>query len=658
VGSVGVSFAFSLGAVWQLLQRPVEDRVVQSVLFRWIPSLPFVTDGGKLAGFTADWGFLLDPLSAVMILVVSGVGFLIHIYSVGYMGHEGGYYRFFGYMNLFMFSMLTLVLANNLLLMFVGWEGVGTCSYLLIGFYFLKKSAGDAGKKAFIVNRVGDAGFLLGLFLVSGTLGTILFTSQNHPDAAALGIQQALAASGLAIGAPVLTAIGLLLFVGATGKSAQIPLYTWLPDAMEGPTPVSALIHAATMVTAGVYMVVRNNAIYNLAPQALEVVAVIGAFTAIYAASLGLVQYDIKRVLAYSTISQLGYMFLACGVGAYIAGIFHLMTHAFFKALLFLGSGSVIHALSGEQDMRRMGALWSKIPTTAKTFVAGAIAIAGLFPLAGFFSKDEILEKTFYSEVNRDLGYLLWILGMVTAGMTAFYMFRLVYMTFGGQSRVPHDVEHHIHESPRSMTVPLMILAGLSVVGGWIGWPAALGGSNPFEHFLDPVIVRAGGHAAEAHHGAGVYALMALSLGMAIAGILLARRLYQQRPELSETMAQRFAGAHRLLSRKYYMDEIYDALFVNRTKDLGTVLGAFDRGIIDGLGVNGTAWFTRGTSVISMFWDTWIVDGTVRLIGALSRAVSYFPVRILQTGLVQNYALLIVTGVIALLGYVLLYGPK
>src|SRR6266568_892794 len=373
-----------------------------------------------------------------MVLVVTGVGFLIHVYSAGYMGHEGGYYRFFGYMNLFMFAMLTLVLANNMLLMFVGWEGVGLCSYLLIGFYFLKKSASDAGKKA----------------VENGALAT---------------------------GAPVLTAIALLLFVGAIGKSAQIPLYVWLPDAMEGPTPVSALIHAATMVTAGVYMVVRMNALYQLAPFAMDIVAVVGAVTAIFAASMALVQNDIKKVLAYSTISQLGYMFLALGVGAFAAGIFHLMTHAFFKALLFLGAGSVIHAMSGEQDLQKMGGLWEKIPATAKTFATATLTIAGIPPLAGFFSKDEILGHAFERHP------LLWFVGFLTAGMTAFYMFRLLFLAFFGYSRADEHVEKHIHESPSTMTVPLMILAGLSVIGGWIGWPQALGGNNRFERFLEPV---------------------------------------------------------------------------------------------------------------------------------------------------------------------------
>ena len=637
VGSVFVSFVFSLGAVWQLLERPAAERVAQKILFEWVPAGLTQTSSGKLVNFVAEWGLLLDPLSAVMILVVTGVGFLIHFYSIGYMAHEGGYYRFFGYMNLFMFSMLTLVLANNMLLMFVGWEGVGLCSYLLIGFYFLRKSAADAGKKAFIVNRVGDAGFLLGIFLTVGTLGTIKFTE----------FAPALAAGHFAVGAPVITAIALLLFVGATGKSAQIPLYVWLPDAMEGPTPVSALIHAATMVTAGVYMVTRHNAMYQLAPLALDVVAVIGALTAIYAASMGLVQNDIKRILAYSTISQLGYMFLACGVGAFAAGIFHLTTHAFFKALLFLGSGSVIHALSGEQDIRKMGALWDKIPTTAKTFLIATLAIAGIPPFAGFFSKDEILGKTF------EHSPALWGIGFLTAGMTAFYMFRLVNMTFFGASRVPHDVEHHIHESPRTMTVPLMILAALSVVGGWIGWPASLGGSNRFEHFLDPVIARHGAEHVEAaavHGGAIEYALMLASVLIALAGIWLARLFYIQRTDLPGKLASSFSGLYQLVYRKYYMDEVYDALFVNRAKDLGTTLALFDAKVIDALGVDGTGWLTRFASRLSIWWDTWIVDGLVNLAARMVWLFSY-PVRMVQTGLVSSYALLIVFGVLVVLGY-------
>src|ERR1700719_1764401 len=545
VGSVFLSMVYAFGAIVQLIARPVGQRVVEVVLFDWVPAGAMHTFSGRLVNFNAQWGMLLDPLSAVMLGVVTGVGFLIHVYSSGYMAHEGGYYRFFGYLNLFMFSMLVLVLANNLLLLFVGWEGVGLCSYLLIGFYFLRKSASDAGKKAFIANRVGDAGFLLGLFVLVGTLGTLRVTE----------IAPAIEAGNFPIGSGVMTAIALLLFVGATGKSAQIPLYVWLSDAMEGPTPVSALIHAATMVTAGVYMITRMNVVFQLAPVALAAVATVGAVTAIYAASMGLVQNDIKRVLAYSTISQLGYMFLALGVGAFTAGIFHLMTHAFFKALLFLGSGSVIHALGGEQDMRKMGALRHKIPTTALTFLVATIAISGIPPLAGFVSKDAILAASFNARP------LLWGIGFVTAGMTAFYMFRLVFLTFFGESRVPHDVEHHIHESPRSMTVPLMILALLSIVGGWIGWPEALGGSDHFAKFLDPVIAR---HAEviaavpEATQHTTEYELMAVSVLVALVGISLAWYFYLRKPSIPRTLAARSGGLYRLIYNKYYVDQIYD----------------------------------------------------------------------------------------------------
>jgi NADH-quinone oxidoreductase subunit L len=645
VGSVFVSFVYSVGAFMQL---PPGGQF-EKILYEWVPAGAYHTSSGQLVNFVAHWGFLLDPLSCVMTLVVTGVGFLIHLYSVGYMGHEGGYYRFFGYMNLFVFFMLTLVLANNMLLMFVGWEGVGLCSYLLIGFYFLKKSAADAGKKAFIVNRVGDTGFVLGIFLTSMTLGTIQF-SQFAP-----ALKAGMESGALSVGAPVLTAIALLLFVGATGKSAQLPLYTWLPDAMEGPTPVSALIHAATMVTAGVYMVVRHNAIFQMSPFALEVVAFIGALTAIFAASMGLLQNDIKRVLAYSTISQLGYMFLACGVGAYVAAIFHLMTHAFFKALLFLGSGSVIHALSGEQDMRKMGALWDKIPTTAKTMLVGCVAIAGIPPLAGFFSKDEILWKSFSSELGRDTGQILWTLGAITAFMTAFYMFRLFYLTFKGASRVDERVAHHIHEAPWTMLYVLVALAALSVVGGWIGLPAALGGSNHFEHFLEPVVAKLGvepvqAAAAEVHHDAMDYALMVVSVGIALAGIWLARWMYTQRTEMPEALAQRFPRLYQLVYRKYYVDELYDALFVNRCKDLASSFGAFDRTVIDGFGVDGSAWLTRFSSRVSIWWDTWIVDGLVNLSARIVWLFS-FPARLIQTGQVQSYALLIVLGVLLSFGY-------
>jgi NADH-quinone oxidoreductase subunit L len=639
VGSVFLSMCFAFGAIFQLIARPVEERVVAYNLFDWVPAGIMHTNAGRVMNFSVPWGVLMDPLTAVMLLVVTGVGFLIHVYSTGYMAHEGGYYRFFGYLNLFMFSMLTLITANNLLLLFVGWEGVGLCSYLLIGFYFLRKSASDAGKKAFIVNRIGDAGFLLGLFLMLGTLGTIQFTE----------LGPAIAAGHYAMGDATLTAIAILLFVGATGKSAQLPLYVWLPDAMEGPTPVSALIHAATMVTAGVYMIVRTNAVFSMAPKALAVVAVVGVVTSIFAATMGLVQNDIKRVLAYSTVSQLGYMFLACGVGAFTAGVFHLMTHAFFKALLFLGSGSVIHALSGEQDMRKMGALWGKIPTTAKTFVVASVAISGIPPLAGFFSKDAILGHAFeYSPI-------LWFVGFVTAGMTAFYMFRLVNMTFFGPSRVEHDVEHHIHESPNSMTVPLMILAFLSIVGGWVGWPESLGGSDRFAKFLEPVIAKHGEavEAAGAASGASMeYILMLLSVAVGAFGIWLAFRWYIQRPEVPGKIEASAPFLYRLLYNKYYVDQIYDALFVNRMKDLALTLGAFDRGVINGIGVDGSGWLTRITSSVSMVWDSWIVDGLVNLAARIVWVCSY-PVRMLQTGRVSRYALFMLLGVLIFLGYYL-----
>ena len=642
VGSVFLAMCYAFGAIWQLVSRPVAERLVSYNLFDWVPAGAMHTNAGKLMNFNVPWGVMIDPLTCVMLFVVTGVGFLIHVYSTGYMAHEGGYYRFFGYLNLFMFSMLILITANNLLLLFVGWEGVGLCSYLLIGFYFLRKSATDAGKKAFIANRVGDAGFILGLFLMLGTLGTIQFTE----------LGPAIAAGHFQMGDAALTAIAILLFVGATGKSAQLPLYVWLPDAMEGPTPVSALIHAATMVTAGVYMIARTNAVFSMAPKALEVVAVVGCVTSLFAATIGLLQNDIKKVLAYSTISQLGYMFLACGVGAFTAGVFHLMTHAFFKALLFLGSGSVIHALSGEQDMRKMGALWKKIPTTAKTFVIASIAIAGIPPLAGFFSKDAILGHAF--ENNK----FLWLLGFITAGMTAFYMFRLVNMTFFGESRVDHEVEHHIHESPSSMTVPLMILAALSVVGGWVGWPEALGGSDRFSKFLEPVMakhVEEGAEAAatQAASGASVeYLLMLASVLIACGGIWLAYRWYIQHPEVPDKIAAASPFLYKLIYNKYYVDQLYDAMFVNRMKDLALTLGSFDVNFINGLGVDGSGWLTRLTSSISGIWDSWIVDGLVNLAARIVWLFSW-PVRMLQTGRVARYALFMLFGVLIFLGYYL-----
>src|SRR5271170_6996683 len=461
LGSTAAAFLMALWVAAQFAGLPADQ----------IPHIERYATWLSAGSFSAEYGIYLDQLSLVMLLIVTGVGFLIHVYSVGYMAHEGGYYRYFAYLNIFMFFMLTLVLANNYLLMFVGWEGVGLASYLLIGFWFLKPSAANAGKKAFITNRVGDFGFLIALFLLIKHFGTLQYD----------GVFKAVSAYPVeSAGAGLLTAIGLLMLVGATGKSAQIPLYVWLPDAMEGPTPVSALIHAATMVTAGVYMVARSNALYALSPRALACVAAIGASTAIWAALIGLVQNDIKRVLAYSTVSQLGYMFLACGVGAFGAGVFHLMTHAFFKALLFLASGSVIHAMGGEQDMRKMGGLRKKIPVTFWTMLMATLAIAGAPGFSGFFSKDEILLAAQRSSTP------LWALGVLTAGLTSFYMFRLLFLTFFGAPR--YDEHHvHVHESPKNMTVPLMILAFLSIFGGWFAAPHLVGGKEYFEQFLDPV---------------------------------------------------------------------------------------------------------------------------------------------------------------------------
>ncbi len=518
VGAVVIAFVFACFTVVEYTHfAHGTGQPFEKIVYTWLGSgdggLTFVKRDGTSAAINADAGFLLDPLSSIWLLFVTGVGMLIHIYSTGYMAHEGGYYRFFGYLNLFMFSMLTLILANNYILMFVGWEGVGLCSYLLIGFYFHRKSASDAANKAFIVNRIGDAGFLLGAFTLIWYLGSFRFVDIN-----------ALARSGhFEIGDPILTAAALLLFVGACGKSAQLPLYVWLPDAMEGPTPVSALIHAATMVTAGVYMVARSNAIFVLAPTAMKTVAIVGALTAIFAASIGLVQNDIKRVLAYSTVSQLGYMFLALGVGAFAAGVFHVFTHAFFKALLFLGSGSVIHAMSGEQDMKFMGDLRERTPTTFWTMFVGMLAIAGIPGLAGFFSKDEILWQAWSSEGGAYR--ILWFVGFATALMTAFYMGRLIFLTFFGKPRMSHEVEHHIHESPKSMTVPLVVLAIASVGAGWLGIPHSLGGSNPFGKFLEPVFAKeahvlqaeeprqlAAGEKEQEHTDPMEYGLMGLSV--------------------------------------------------------------------------------------------------------------------------------------------------
>ena len=572
LGATGLSFVSALEAVREYFasgQVPVHNHY-----FDWISA-------GK---FTAGFDLQLDQLTVVMLLVVTGVGFLIHIYSTGYMAHEGGYYRFFSYLNLFMFFMLILVLAANYVLLFVGWEGVGLCSYLLIGFYFLKKSASDAGKKAFIVNRIGDFGFLIALFLMIKHFGTLDFervfdaVKPYSPETAGVGF---------------LTAIALLLMLGACGKSAQIPLYVWLPDAMEGPTPVSALIHAATMVTAGVYMVARSHVIFERAPSALMVVAIIGTLTAFFAATIGIAQTDIKKVLAYSTVSQLGYMFMACGVAAYSAGIFHLMTHAFFKGLLFLAAGSVIHAVGGEQDMRKMGGLRQYIPWTFMTMTAATFAITGFPPFAGFFSKDEILARAY--EANP----AYWFIGVTTAFITSFYMFRLWFMTFFGDYRGREAAEHgHApahghghgghgdpHESPMIMLVPLMILAVLSVIGGWVG----IGGR--FEHFLSPVFGEGvTAVATEALSRSTEITLMVISVAAAVLGFYLAYVLYLKRPELPQKIADSLGGLYQAVVNKYYVDEIYADLFVKPLVDGSTRIlwHGVDQGVIDAA-INDTA---------------------------------------------------------------------
>jgi len=581
--------------LWVLMKAPNAPEAIHAVSRPWM----------AISGFQVNFDFTVDHLTLIMLGVVTGVGFLIHLYSVGYMAHEEGYWRFFAYLNLFMFFMSVLVLASSFLLLFVGWEGVGLASYLLIGFYFKKDSASDAGKKAFIVNRIGDFGFLLAMFLLVAHFGNLNFTDvfatiSQHPE----------------WHGGVLTAIALLLVLGATGKSAQIPLYIWLPDAMEGPTPVSALIHAATMVTAGIYMVARCHTLFDRSTTALIVVAIIGAATAIIAASIGMVQNDIKRVLAYSTVSQLGYMFLACGVGAYAAGIFHLLTHAFFKALLFLAAGSVIHALSGEQDMRNMGGLRKRIPVTFWTMTSAVFAIAGIWPFAGFFSKDEILYQTFLSD--NPIAKLLWFVGLVTAGMTSFYMFRLWFKTFFGEEHfkeTAHDehghAAHGVHESPWIMLLPLVILGILSLVGGWVGVPASLGGHNEIGSFLSPVF--GGEQAATATTGHGLeLTLAAISLLTAAIGFFFAYVFYYKKPGSATALALKVKPLYSLVANKYWVDEIYGAFIV-------TPLLMFSRLILGG------------------FVETGLVNGSGSLAAATTRGLSTVTRRI-QSGNIRSYA--------------------
>lgn len=620
--SVIASFAVSAIIFVQFLGLPAEARVFEQTAFDWIVS----------GDFTTKIGFRIDALSIIMCLIVSGVGSLIHIYSAGYMHNDAGFRRYFTYLNLFVFMMLILVTADNILLMFVGWEGVGLCSYLLIGFWYEKDSAANAGKKAFIVNRIGDFGFLLGIFLLVATLGSQGVWTLKYAE---------LQANAHLIGPALATVITLLFFLGATGKSAQIPLYVWLPDAMEGPTPVSSLIHAATMVTAGVYMIARLNFFFTLAPLTLMVVTFIGLMTAFFAATIGCAQYDIKRVLAYSTVSQLGYMFVGVGVGAYAAGIFHLMTHAFFKGLLFLGAGSVMHAMSGELDMRKMGGLRKKIPITYWTCFIACLAIAGVPGLSGFFSKDEILWKL-YSQ-NGNIWY--WLLGAATAGLTAFYMFRMFFSTFHGESRASEEVKHHIHESPKIMTIPLMILAVLSIVGGWVGIPHLLGGGNHIEKWLEPIF---GGHtpepaggavgfdiigkvfaspqagAAASHDIGAEIALMIAAIAIAVLGIFIAWLFYVKNPELPKRFVERFKTTFTVVHNKYFVDEFYDFVFVKGLFGLGRICKEFlDERIIDGA-INGTAY---------------LMDSA----GNLLRRV--------QNGLVQGYAFAVILGAILVIGY-------
>jgi len=602
-----------------------------------------------ITGFQVNFAFAVDHLTLIMLGVVTGVGFLIHIYSAGYMAHEEGYWRFFAYLNLFMFFMLVLVLSSSFLLLFVGWEGVGLASYLLIGFYFKKDSAANAGKKAFIVNRIGDFGFLLAMFLLIQHFGSLDFTT----------VFAKISATPLTGG--FLTTIALLLVLGATGKSAQIPLYIWLPDAMEGPTPVSALIHAATMVTAGIYMVARCHTLFDRSPYALGVVAIIGAATALMAATIGMVQHDIKRVLAYSTVSQLGYMFMACGVGAYGAGIFHLMTHAFFKALLFLSAGSVIHALNGEQDMRVMGGLRKRIPITFWCMTMGVFAIAGIPPLAGFFSKDEILYQTYLWD--NPLAKLLWAVGLFTAFLTSFYMFRLWFKTFfgaprfeePGHSHTPdlhaahaaavhasksstltledeHDSghathPHGVHESPLVMTLPLMILAVLSIIGGWVGVPLAFGGHNEFEHFLGPVF-NPTEHVAEHIATRSAEPILAtISVLTALLGFFVAYLFYYRKPGSAAVLAQKFRPIYSLLDHKYWVDEIYGLVIV---APLLMISRLFLGGLVE-------AGVVQGTSAT--------LAGTTRGAGSI--------IRRMQSGNIRSYAGWLAIGAAAVIAIVL-----
>ena len=611
-GAIALSFITAVRVFLTLVARPAEERAIVDHVFSWI----------QAGSLSIELAYRADQLSILFTLIITGIGFLIHVYSSGYMHGDKSFARFFAYLNLFVFMMLNLVLANNFLVTFLGWEGVGLASYLLIGFWYDQKFegtnivwTGDAAKKAFIVNRIGDFGMLVAMFLVYHYTGTLDYDKATS----------AIAANASAI--PV-TLIALSLFLGCTGKSAQIPLAVWLPDAMAGPTPVSALIHAATMVTSGIFLIARTNVIFALSPDALSVVAGVGIATAFLAATIGIVQNDIKKVLAYSTVSQLGFMFVALGVGAFTAGVFHVMTHAFFKALLFLGAGSVIHGMHHEQDIQKMGGLRKYMPKTHLTFLLGTLAIAGIFPFSGFFSKDEILWSAF-----QHGSPVLWGLGVAAAFCTAFYMFRMYYLTFHGKERFDAH-HHHPHESPNSMTIPLMVLAFLSVTGGFLGVPAALGGHsipNYLEHWLEPVFeqsqeILTRPHVHEVH--SIEYVLMGASLVIAIIGIVIATRLYKQHSDVPGNMRSRFGGLYAVLWNKYYLDEGYQALFVNTT-------------------------FALSNSALWKFFDVRIVDGivngTAKLVEMLAQRL-----RRVQTGIVQNYAVVMLAGIVMLLIYMVM----
>ncbi len=598
-----ISFISSILLFAELLGMPAESRSISVKFFEWM----------AIANFKVDMGFVVDSISAVMILIITGVGSLIHLFSIGYMHHDKGVAKYFAYLNLFLFNMLLLVLGDNLLVMFVGWEGVGLCSYLLIGFWFTDKEKAAAGMKAFITNRIGDAAFLLGMFVLFLTFGTLNFQELNalvpsSPETAWMG---------------AITMGTMFLFIGATGKSAQIPLYVWLPDAMAGPTPVSALIHAATMVTAGVYMIVRLNPLFLAAPNTMMIIAIIGAATAVLAATIGMTQFDIKKVLAYSTVSQLGYMFLACGVGAFGAAMFHLMTHAFFKALMFLGSGSVIHAMHEEQDIRKMGALKKYMPITHWTFFFGWLAIIGIPPFAGFFSKDEILWLSFHSPMGH---WALWGAGALGATITAFYMTRLMALTFWGKSRVPKDT--HPHESPASMAIPLVVLGVLSVIGGWIGIPHVIGEvlghiPNFWEEWLHHSIkVPEMSHADASLE----WTLMGISTGLAIISSSIAYHFYVRSPETPKKIAEKISGVYNVVNNKYFVDEAYFGFIINPLVKLSKDL-----------------WYYVDVNVIDK--TTYWVSDVVRGGGSLVRG--------LQNGNIQQYAMYIAIGVVLTLSFIL-----